>query len=404
MTSLSIHTALVTPTYYVLFTFCTLVTSIILFQGLDSTPIQIVTIVLGFLTICAGITLLQISKIDPQDLSEKDGVNIDRSTTLLIRASRSQILHEKGRSTGLEDPGVDTVRGGLGVIGSLVRARSSRRMHASSDEYRRMADEQGGMNTLCTLGKGDLERYELQDRPMPKSPVLRENGLPLTFSNLHVHMPQKRDTTISFVSGSEDPHGHHGGGIRSGSGNSTTTANYDRGEPHSAGGILRSPTQNNPGTSTFHSEPNSYVSTPNNSNHQDYSSGNYNPQDGLRPFGPRGLPRSGAAENISQMWSSEVGNGDLAVVQGIRPGPSPGEYSLQEEEDDKDYVEVGDETESSNSSPTVSKRSGGVFHLGGNSHRSKIHDDGVQQELLSPIMRNDLESTSGAFGKRRARG
>lgn len=38
---------MVTPTYYVLFTFATLVTSIILFQGLDSTPIQIVTIVLG---------------------------------------------------------------------------------------------------------------------------------------------------------------------------------------------------------------------------------------------------------------------------------------------------------------------------------------------------------------------
>lgn len=394
-------TALVTPTYYVLFTFSTLVTSIILFQGLESTPIQIVTIVLGFLTICAGITLLQISKIDPQDLSEKDGVNIDRSTTLLIRASRSQISHEKGRSTGLEDPGVDTVRGGLGVIGSLVRARSSRRMHAPSDEYRRMADEHGGMNTLCTLGKGDLERYELQDRPMPRSPVLRENGLPLTLSNLHVHMPQKRDTTISFVSGSEEPHGHHAG-VRRSSGNSTTTGNYGL---HSAGGILRSPSHSNQDQATFHSEPINYATSSTNLNNQNYSSGDYyTTQGSFRPSGPRGLPRSGATENINQMWSSEARNGDVAVVQGISSNSSPSGYSPQEEEEEKDYVEAGDETESSTSPPTMSKRPGGVFHLGGNSHRTKKNDDGVQEELLSPIMRNDLESASGAFDKRRARG
>ncbi|MCO5587703.1 hypothetical protein L7F22_041654 [Adiantum nelumboides] len=212
------NTAMVTPTYYVLFTFATLVTSVILFQGLDSSAIQIITIVLGFLTICAGITLLQLSKIDPDDLTNKEGaVGIDRGTTMLLRASRSHISHkgDGGMATAIEDPGMDTVRGGLGVIGSMVRARSSRKIHASSDAYRQVegmasSDSNSGLNTL---GKKDLERYELHDRPVPRrgssnpSVVGGPGGMSLTLPN----MPSKRDTTISFVSGSEDPHGHHSG-------------------------------------------------------------------------------------------------------------------------------------------------------------------------------------------------
>ncbi|PWN33794.1 DUF803-domain-containing protein, partial [Meira miltonrushii] len=205
------NTAMVTPTYYVLFTFATLVTSIILFQGLDASAVQIVTIVLGFLTICAGITLLQLSKIDPEELVDKESYGLDRSSTFLIRASRSHIAHEKGHASGVEDPGIDTVRGGLGVIGSIMRARSSRRIHASADEYQEMSDEHGSrmqnsMHGLNTMNKRDLERYELHDRPMPNSPSMQHNQ---TLPAIHLQMPAKRDTAISFASGSEDPHGHH---------------------------------------------------------------------------------------------------------------------------------------------------------------------------------------------------
>ena len=56
------NTALVTPTYYVLFTTLTIVSSIVLFRGFDATPLEIVTVVQGFFCICAGVALLQLSQ------------------------------------------------------------------------------------------------------------------------------------------------------------------------------------------------------------------------------------------------------------------------------------------------------------------------------------------------------
>ncbi|KDN53195.1 DUF803-domain-containing protein [Tilletiaria anomala UBC 951] len=197
------NTAMVTPTYYVLFTFMTLVTSIVLFQGLSASVVAIVTIVLGFLVICVGITILQLSKIDPEDLAQKPG--IDRSTTMLLKASRSHLRQsEKGESTQIEDPGVDTIRGGLGIVGSVIRARSSsrlsRRFNSSADEYR-VGDEMGALR-----GVGhDVERYQLHDGPVPRSP-LGGGGASASdraISTMPPQMPLKRDTAISWASGTE---------------------------------------------------------------------------------------------------------------------------------------------------------------------------------------------------------
>ncbi|KAF8674939.1 hypothetical protein RHS04_07036 [Rhizoctonia solani] len=145
------NTAMVTPTYYVIFTFCTLVTSIILYQGLHATVTQILTVVLGFLMICTGITILQMSKVDPRKLQ-----NLDKRTTLLLAAAREQVepSHSRtpsrarsGSRTGgsigdvekqdgmddgwdacslaeTEEPGLDALRGGgFGAVGTMVRAR-----------------------------------------------------------------------------------------------------------------------------------------------------------------------------------------------------------------------------------------------------------------------------------------
>ncbi|KAG0238989.1 magnesium transporter NIPA-domain-containing protein [Mortierella sp. GBAus27b] len=56
------NTAMVTPVYYVCFTGATLVASVILFQGFSASPLSIMTVVLGFFVICAGVVLLQTSK------------------------------------------------------------------------------------------------------------------------------------------------------------------------------------------------------------------------------------------------------------------------------------------------------------------------------------------------------
>ncbi|KAF9431332.1 hypothetical protein BGZ76_000453 [Entomortierella beljakovae] len=57
------NTAMVTPIYYVFFTGATLVASVILFQGFSASPSSIITVVMGFFVICAGVVLLQTSKV-----------------------------------------------------------------------------------------------------------------------------------------------------------------------------------------------------------------------------------------------------------------------------------------------------------------------------------------------------
>ncbi|KAG1052489.1 hypothetical protein G6F46_004079 [Rhizopus delemar] len=52
------NTALVTPTYYVIFTTLTIVSSVLLYKGFDTSGVNIATCVLGFLCICSGIALL----------------------------------------------------------------------------------------------------------------------------------------------------------------------------------------------------------------------------------------------------------------------------------------------------------------------------------------------------------
>ncbi|ESK88765.1 duf803 domain membrane protein [Moniliophthora roreri MCA 2997] len=122
------NTAMVTPTYYVIFTFFSMLTTVVLFQGLHASATDIITLVMGFLTICIGITILQMSKVDPVQLSK-----LDRRSTILLQAARqnTETVEEKG-AVGIEDPGMDALRGSFGTVGSIIRARSARRLSQSS--------------------------------------------------------------------------------------------------------------------------------------------------------------------------------------------------------------------------------------------------------------------------------
>lgn len=70
------------------------------------------------------------SKVDPVQLSDK----LDRRSTILLQAARSQTADLEEKSIlGLEDPGIDALRGSFGgTVGSIMRARS-RRMSQSSN-------------------------------------------------------------------------------------------------------------------------------------------------------------------------------------------------------------------------------------------------------------------------------
>lgn len=178
------NTAAVTPTYYVLFTAATIITSVILSQGLHASPVAIVTIVFGFLTICAGITLLQLSKMDPEELQQQQG--LDRKSSMLLSVMEmGRELEKQHDLIQIEDPGVDTIRGGMGIVGSIMRARTVRR--AASQQTR----PDTSLEPLTTHALGhDMPRYQLYDRPVSFSP--------------------EADHHVKFTEGATQPHGHHG--------------------------------------------------------------------------------------------------------------------------------------------------------------------------------------------------
>ncbi|CAG8490822.1 8960_t:CDS:2 [Funneliformis mosseae] len=98
------NTAMVTPVYYVTFTSLTIMSSAILSQGFEAEPKSVITVVMGFLVICSGIVLLQVSKA-----TGLDGVGtIDSPTDADIADNRlSRVDYE---------PGASEIRGSFGSI------------------------------------------------------------------------------------------------------------------------------------------------------------------------------------------------------------------------------------------------------------------------------------------------
>ncbi|KAJ3783258.1 magnesium transporter NIPA-domain-containing protein [Lentinula aff. detonsa] len=174
------NTAMVTPTYYVIFTFFSILTTIVLFQGLSASATSIITLVMGFIVICFGITILQMSKVDPENLTK-----LDRRSTILLQASREHTAgFDEKDVLAVENPGIDTLRGSFGTVGSIIRARSARRMSQSRGNrpgsystrpagamapYDPPHDQSwlSPRNSTNTDYLGGLKRHQLFDAPVP---------------------------------------------------------------------------------------------------------------------------------------------------------------------------------------------------------------------------------------------
>lgn len=174
--------------YFCYFSTATLITSFILYQGLKASAITLITMVLGFLTTCLGITLLQMSKVDPNSLAK-----LDRKSTMLLQASKHQTEEaEKGRVTAMEDPGMDALRGGFGAVGSIIRARSvSRRMSNASSLHggQPLYDAHGN---LSTHGLSNVQRFQRESRICTVSPV--ESEILMIKQYLTIRCPRTRWT------------------------------------------------------------------------------------------------------------------------------------------------------------------------------------------------------------------
>lgn len=120
------NAALVTPTYYVYFTSTTIITSAILFQGFKGTAQSIVTVVLGFLTICSGVVLLQLSK------SAKD---VPDAAVFTADLDQFQTIAEQEQPE--TEPKADAIRGAA----AIVRRISNARMKMEAEELRRLHEE-----------------------------------------------------------------------------------------------------------------------------------------------------------------------------------------------------------------------------------------------------------------------
>ncbi|KAJ5668868.1 hypothetical protein N7462_009938 [Penicillium macrosclerotiorum] len=198
------NAALVTPTYYVLFTSATIITSAILFRGFKATGVQIATVIMGFLQICSGVVLLQLSK------SAKDVPD-----AAVFKGDLDQ-LREVATQEGPEyEPKADSIRGAA----SIIRRISTVRRTQEADEARRFVQEKqedylkppseneiiewdGIRRRRTVIGAGPT-----MSRPhTPRSPSIKQNLPPLGMSRFpdHVdaeeHRPSTKQSGHSFLS------------------------------------------------------------------------------------------------------------------------------------------------------------------------------------------------------------
>ncbi|KAH8880287.1 DUF803-domain-containing protein [Thozetella sp. PMI_491] len=145
------NAAIVTPTYYVYFTSTTIITSTVLFQGFKGTPTSIVTVVMGFLTICSGVVLLQLSKSakDVPDAAVFSG-NLDQIHTI---AEQEQPETE---------PKADAIRGAA----AIVRRFSVARQKMEAEELKRLHEEKmrESLEPVSESGQSEYEWDGLRRR------------------------------------------------------------------------------------------------------------------------------------------------------------------------------------------------------------------------------------------------
>ncbi|GAB1527497.1 hypothetical protein RhiTH_010672 [Rhizoctonia solani] len=154
----------------------------------------------------AGITILQMSKVDPTTLA-----GLDRKTTILLAANRPTSDAEKGDATGIEEPGIDALRGSFGAIGSIVRARSIASSTRATIRSRRAthghSESRDETETLPSLSVSYMKRHQLFDNPVPPLPEDAAERISM-HSNANHPIP-KKSTTIQFREGDLEGHDHH---------------------------------------------------------------------------------------------------------------------------------------------------------------------------------------------------
>ena len=153
------------------------------------------------------------SKIDPTQFK-----SLDRRSTMLFQAAQKQTEAVDEKSvTSVEDPGIDALRGTFGAVGSIIRARSARRMSQSTRNSVH-SNRFGASSTRLDLERNDsrkpaaantshygaMQRHQLYDHPVPRSDDSDVDSISMS------SQPSLRKPAIKFVE--EDVvHSYHRG-------------------------------------------------------------------------------------------------------------------------------------------------------------------------------------------------
>lgn len=148
-----------------------------MFQGFKGTPQQIVTVVLGFLTICSGVVLLQLSK------SAKDVPD-----AAIFQGDLDQIQTIGEQEQPESEPKADAIRG----TAAIMRRISKVRMKMEARELERLREEKMA-ESMAPISEDGLSEYEwdglrrrrtLRARaatsPQPPTPSIRTVASPST--------------------------------------------------------------------------------------------------------------------------------------------------------------------------------------------------------------------------------
>lgn len=159
------------------------------------------------------------SRVDPKELKV-----LDRKSTILMQAARARTENsdmdgDEKSIAGIEDPGMDSLRGSFGAIGSIIRARSaskmSRKMSHNDGELRSRYPRTPNSESIdAAIADGGyfhgMKRHQLYDEPMPARDVSFSESL-RSDPSLPRHPTIKFDTenlVHSYGPGGDATHEH----------------------------------------------------------------------------------------------------------------------------------------------------------------------------------------------------
>ncbi|EEQ27398.1 hypothetical protein McanCB56680_002878 [Microsporum canis] len=163
------NAAMVTPTYYVIFTSACIITSAVLFQGFKGTAISITTVVMGFLQICTGVVLLQLSK------SAKDVPD-----AAVFKGDLDQVREVAEQEEGEMEPKADAIRG----TAAIIRRISTPRQKMEQEEIRRFHMDQR-LDELEPVSENEVIEWD----GLRRRRTTLVNGVPATSPRRRVQHP-----------------------------------------------------------------------------------------------------------------------------------------------------------------------------------------------------------------------